>query len=184
MQNYKREYTLFSLCGLNCGLCPMHYLAKASNSCPGCGGEGFQKCAIVSCAQRHGGIEFCYLCNEYPCQKYDKIDAFDSFILPKNQLKDFEKVKEIGLVAYQAELNEKMTILQHLLNNYNDGRKKTLFCTAINLLELKDVKEVMKQIAYETKTDDPIKENAVVAVRLFQAMADNRNVVLRLNRKR
>jgi hypothetical protein len=34
MKDFKRLYPLFSLCGLNCGLCPMHL----DNYCPGCGG--------------------------------------------------------------------------------------------------------------------------------------------------
>lgn len=34
MKGFKRQNQLFSLCGLNCGLCPM-FLNK---NCPGCGG--------------------------------------------------------------------------------------------------------------------------------------------------
>ena len=30
MKNYQREYPLFSLCGLNCALCPMHLNAPAA----------------------------------------------------------------------------------------------------------------------------------------------------------
>lgn len=184
LKSYQREYTLFSLCGLNCGLCPMHHIDKPSSRCPGCGGEGFQKCQIVACAQNRGGIEYCYLCEKYPCQKYDGIDAFDSFISHRNQLKDFEKAKTIGIDAYQAELKEKTEILQELLKNYNDGRKKTFFCTAVNLLELRDIKDVMKQITDEIKANDPIKEKAGIAVRLFQTMADKRNIMLKLNKKK
>jgi len=131
MKEFKRCYTLFSLCGLNCGLCSMHL----DNYCPGCGGgAGNQPCAIARCSQQHGGIEFCYLCYEYPCEKYDDIDAFDSFITHRNQLKDFKKVKKIGIETYQSELDEKIKILKYLLVNYNDGRRKSFFCIAINLL--------------------------------------------------
>jgi len=38
--------------------------------------------------------------------------------------KDFEKVKTIGLEAYQRELEEKIDILHYILDNYNDGRRK------------------------------------------------------------
>lgn len=47
MKNFKRNYPLFSLCGLNCGLCPMHL----NNYCPGCGGgAGNQPCTIARCS--------------------------------------------------------------------------------------------------------------------------------------
>jgi len=181
MKEFKRCYTLFSLCGLNCGLCSMHL----DNYCPGCGGgAGNQPCAIARCSQQHGGIEFCYLCYEYPCEKYDDIDAFDSFITHRNQLKDFKKVKKIGIETYQSELDEKIKILKYLLVNYNDGRRKSFFCIAINLLELQDVKFIVKQVVSETVSDilTP-KEKATLAANLFQDMAKKRKIVLKLNKK-
>lgn len=181
MKNYQREYPLFSLCGLNCGLCPMRF----NHYCPGCGGgAGNQPCAIIRCSQQHGGIEYCYLCDEYPCGKYNGIDAFDSFITHRNQLKDFKRVREIGIDAYQAELAEKIEILEFLLENYNDGRRKSFFCIAVNLLELQDVKSVVEQIVPETKSGNlNLKEKAALAVNLFQTMAAKRNIVLKLNKK-
>lgn len=111
------------------------------NYCPGCGGgTGNQPCAIARCSQQRGGIEYCYLCDEYPCKKYEGIDEFDSFITHRNQLKDFEKVKNIGIDLYQSELAEKIEILKCLFANYNDGRRKSFFCIAVNLLELQDVR--------------------------------------------
>jgi len=184
MKDYQRQYPLFSLCGLNCGLCPNHYTNGASR-CSGCGGEAFfnPSCAIVACSGCHGGIEYCYLCEEYPCKRYDGADAYDSFITHRNQLKDNDKVKNIGIAAYQTELNGKVSILQGLLENYNDGRRKNFFCLAINLLELRDIKDVMKQIEAEINLDNPLKERAVTAVRLFQAMAKKRNITLKLRKK-
>ena len=77
-----------------------------------------------------------------------------------------------------------MEILQTLLESYNDGRRKNFFCIAVNLLELQDVKNVMEQINDETEPDDPIKERSATAVRLFQAMADKRNITLKLRKKK
>lgn len=154
------------------------------NYCPGCGGgPGNQPCAIARCSQQHGEIEYCYLCDKYPCEKYDGIDLFDSFITHRHQLKDFEKVRKIGLERYQSELDEKMEILKFLLENYNDGRRKSLFCVAVNLLELQDLKTVVNEIKERAKPDSPIKEKAALAAETFQAMASERNVVLKLNKK-
>ena len=47
MKDFVRSDLLFALCGLNCGLCPMHL----SGHCPGCGGgEGNQSCKIAGCS--------------------------------------------------------------------------------------------------------------------------------------
>lgn len=180
MKDFKREYTLFSLCGLNCGLCPMHL----DNYCPGCGGgNGNQPCAIARCSRQHGGLEYCYLCSEYPCGKYDNIDAFDSFITHRNQLKDFEKVKKIGMDAYQFELYEKIEILKYLLANCNDGRRKSFFCLAVNLLELRDIKTLIEQIKNKIESGNlTLKEKAEFAASLFKAVAEIKNIVLKLNR--
>jgi hypothetical protein len=129
-------------------------------------------------------MEYCYLCDEYPCEKYDGIDAFDSFITHRNQLKDVKKAREIGMDAYQAELAEKMEILKYLLANYNDGRRKSFFCLAVNLLELPDLKLVIDQIASETGSDElTLKDKAKLAASLFNTLAEKRNIVLKLNRK-
>ena len=91
MKGFKRQNQLFSLCGLNCGLCPM-FLNK---NCPGCGGgEGNQACKIARCSMEHGGVEYCFQCSGYPCEKYNHIDDFDSFITHRRQKADLEKARK------------------------------------------------------------------------------------------
>ena len=181
MKNYRRSYPLFSLCGLNCGLCPVHLMDKG---CPGCGGgDGHQSCAIVKCSLQHGTPEFCYECASFPCERYQGITDYDSFISHKNMLVDLDKAQAIGQKAYRSILDEKIAILQHLLLHYNDGRKKTFFSTAVNLLELEDVKEVMAKLSSQNTDCNSLKENAALAVSLFQEAAARRGVVLKLRKK-
>ena len=80
MKGFKRENQLLSLCGLNCGLCPMFL----GNHCGGCG-NGNQSCKIARCSIEHGGIEYCFECSEYQCETYQHIDEFDSFITHRRQ---------------------------------------------------------------------------------------------------
>ena len=186
MAEYKvRKYPLFSACGLNCGLCPRYY-TEGSSRCPGCGGEGFLEthcsCSIIPCCERKG-IEYCFDCDEFPCKRYDGADLYDSFVTHKNQFIDMEKAKQIGIEAYVAELNEKVCILEELLDGYNDGRRKNLYCIAVNLLELQDVKTVIEQIRDKTKTENLLKAKSAVAVRLFEEMAELRKISLKLRKK-
>ncbi len=179
MKNFIREDQLFSLCGLNCGLCSMHL----GGHCPGCGGgAGNQPCKIAKCSLEHGKIAYCNQCESFPCEKYSGEDEYDSFITYRNRYRDFEKLKKIGVKAYQEEQREKAAILKELLENYNDGRKKTFFCLAVNLLELNDLRKVMGQI----KEDAPelsVKEKAARMAGLFQEAAAQKGISIKLRKR-
>lgn len=132
----------------------------------------------------HGQIEYCFQCSSFPCQNYEHISDFDSFITHQNQISDIEKFRHIGRSAYIDEQVEKRRILDYLLSNFNDGRKKTLFCVAVNLLEVVELQEVVRQI--ETDRDFygmGIKEKSSLAAKRLQDMAARRNISLKLRKK-
>ena len=164
MKDFVREHPLFSLCGLNCGLCTMHL----GGHCPGCGGgEGNQSCAIARCSQQHGGVAYCWQCGEFPCRR-----------------RDIERARRIGEAAYLAELDEKIRILQFLLDGFNDGRKKSFYCAAMCFLDLEEIRTVMAELTAREDVDGmERKERAAVAADLFRRMAAQRGVELKLRRK-
>ncbi len=180
MKNFTRSDLLFSLCGLNCGLCPM----QLGGHCPGCGGgEGNQSCKIARCSLQHGKPEYCSQCLEFPCGTYENIDVLDSFVTHRNQKRDLKKQQKIGVEAYRAEQEEKIHILEWLLQNCNDGRKKTFFCVALNLLELENVRIVMRQIKSAGKFGElSLKEKAAYAAGQFQKAADEQGILLKLRK--
>jgi hypothetical protein len=57
-----------------------------------------------------------------------------------------------------------------------------IHCLALNLLDLHDVKSVTARLSDETKPDMPIKERAAIATRLFEEMATQRNISLKLQK--
>ena len=182
MKGFNRQNKLFSLCGLNCGLCPMFL----NQYCPGCGGgEGNQSCKIARCSMEHDSVQYCFQCSEYPCEKYDHIDDFDSFITHRNRKSDMEKAKCLGIDAYNAEQAEKANILEVLLSNYNDGRKKTLFCVAVNLLELQELQTVLKEIDRKPDMETlTLKEKSAFVAGLLQDAAAAKNIDLKLHKKK
>lgn len=180
MKNFQRKNLLFSLCGLNCGLCPMNL----NQYCPGCGGgEGNQSCPLAKCSMQHGNIEYCFQCGNYPCEKYEGADASDSFITHRNQKQDMKKFQEYGMERYSAEQRRKQILLHRLLETCNDGRKKTLFCTAVNLLELNDLERILSELD-ELAPDLTVKERAARAARFLQAAAEEKQIPLKLRRKK
>ena len=181
MKGFVREDTRFSLCGLNCCLCPM----RLGGYCPGCGGgAGNQSCAIARCSLEHGGVPFCWDCPEYPCSRYEGFDDGDSFVPHRNRQQDIARAQEVGLEAYLARLEEKRAILDALLAIYNDGRRKTLFNTAVYLLPLEDLQSVMAALGNRTELGgQPSKERALAAVELLHQAADRRKISLKLQKK-
>lgn len=180
MKGFQRKNQLFSLCGLNCGLCPM----RLGNYCGGCG-NGNQSCKIAKCSLEHGEIEYCYECKQYPCAKYQHIDEYDSIITSRHRKADLEKAQRIGIEQYNLEQREKMQILSHLLSNYNDGRRKSFFCVAVNLLELSELREAMEQIQSNDEISSlPLKEQCLSVAEVFQKLAARRNIELKLIKKK
>ncbi len=69
------------------------------------------------------------------------------------------------------------------MDNFNDGRHKSFFCVAVNLLDLQDIKSVIKNIGTETTPDLTVKEKSAVAAKLFQTLADQKEISLKLRKK-
>jgi len=180
MKNFNRKNTKFSLCGLNCALCVMYI----GEYCPGCGGgEGNQACRIARCSLDKS-VEFCYLCNMYPCEKYDGIERYDSFITHRNQMKDMEKARIMGIANYSLMLEQKEKMLRYLSQNYDEGRSKSFYCLAVNLMDIEDMKQVIEN--FENSQDFDIlsvKQKAYMLKEMFKKAAYDKGIILKLNKK-
>lgn len=181
MKDFSREDLPFSLCGLNCSLCPM----RLGGYCPGCGGgPGNQSCAIAKCSLQYDRVEYCFLWPSFPCEKYDHAEDYDSFITHQRQLKDIKRAREIGVEAYSRELIRKSEILLTLLAEYNDGRRKTFYCVAINLTPLQQIEKIVEQAANNSSLHAlSLREKAAFMVSLFQDYASQEGLVLKLRKK-
>lgn len=180
MKGFTRTDLWFSLCGLNCGLCPM----LLGGHCGGCG-NGNQSCKIARCSmEQPERVEYCYQCGKFPCEKYEGMDEYDSFITHRNRLSDLKRAEEMGPDAYCREQEERRDILDRLLDQYNDGRHKTLYCLGTNLLPLKGLRDILERL----ETDPALakaspKERAQTAAGLFQRAAEECKIELKLRKK-
>lgn len=181
MKGFTRAETRFSLCGLNCALCSM----RQGGYCPGCGGgAGNQSCAIARCSIQHGGISFCWECPEYPCPRYDGFDDGDSFVPHRSRQQDIVQALEMGLDAYLTQLEEKNAILEVLLSSYNDGRRKTLFHTAVYLLPLEDLRMILAELSsLPEMAACSMLDRARAAAERLQKAANRRGISLKKGKK-
>ena len=179
MKGFVRNNQYLSLCGLNCKLCPMNL----TGHCSGCGVDN-QSCKIARCSIEHKKIEYCFQCGSFPCDKYAHIDDFDSFITHQNQMNDMGKAQQIGIPAYNAEQEEKRKILDFLLASYNDGRRKNLFCIAVNLLEIGEIENILQAVKSDKEFQGlSKKEQASIIAKQLQDIAANKGIALKLRKK-
>lgn len=181
MQAYKRTTPDFSLCGLNCSLCP-RYNTDGRSRCPGCGGPDFNlkhpACAVIGCSRKHGNVEYCFACENYPCERYERTGDKDSFISYRNVLEDNEKAKA-DLKDFLINLEKKKICLEYFLKSCDDGRSKDFFCLAVNLLPAEDVEEILEIAKTEERRRKP--ETKMIK-RLFYERAGVRGVELVLRK--
>ena len=120
--------------------------------------------------------------SSYPCARYDEFDAADSFVPHSRRAADLDRARELGLDAYIDELRAKRAIMDKLLADYNDGRRKSFYCAAVYLLPLEDLQSAMTVL--EGQPECFVKERAAVAVNLLQETADDHGVPLKLKKKK
>jgi hypothetical protein len=183
MQQYIRRNPEFSLCGLNCVLCP-RLNTTGSSKCPGCGGPDFYikhpSCKVINCSKKNGEIEYCFECKKYPCERYNKIGKYDSFITYMNVISDIERAKE-DIEGYLKILNIKKEYLDYFLEKFNDGRSKGFYCTAINILPVEEVEDIVK-IAKRKEGIEDIKRKAKEVRDLFKETAKKNNLKFELRK--
>lgn len=179
MKTFKRQDNLFSLCGLNCSLCPL-FIRK---NCPGCraGSPCAAVCEFAPCSVEHGNLTYCFECEEYPCPKYDGVDEHDSMISHKNQKTDMIKAKSMGIEKYHEEQLAKKEILDRILKEYDNGRRDVFFCLAVNLLDLEDLRTIM-EMADESTREMGLDDKSDYMKQLLIECGQKRNIELILRR--
>ncbi len=99
-------------------------------------------------------------------------------------MRDLERAKKIGIAAYNEELDKKKEIFEKLLKEYNDGRKKTFYCVAVNLLDLEELEDAMRMVEeFDTSHTLTVKEKAEQIKSVFEDLAQQKNIVLKLRKK-
>ncbi|MCR5630102.1 DUF3795 domain-containing protein [Eubacterium sp.] len=164
LDNFNRTDDLLSLCGLNCGLCGY----RLQGGCNGCFKDSScaAVCQMAPCSVRHGNLQYCFECPEYPCRLYDGFDSYDTLVLHRNQRRDMQKAKEIGMEAYHSEQREKKEILNQLLECYDDGSKAAFFCLAVNRVEVEVLQKIMTHLD-EQCSDLSMSEKANMAAAML-----------------
>ena len=134
-------------------------------------------CPFAPCSVEHGDVDYCFECEEYPCKHYDGVDKKDSLITHLNQLKYIEKAKKIGIRRYHEEQLIKIDILKEFLEKYDNGHRDVFFCLAVNLMDIDDLNNVLKQANALT-----VNEKSDSVKQMLIDSASKKGIVLKLRK--
>ncbi len=148
MASPSKKHPTLGCCGLDCGLCPRYY-TKGDSRCPGCNGPDFSQkhpsCSILTCCYKKQGLECCGECKQFPCDKIKPWASGDSFISHKVCLENLGWIQQHGIDAFVANQQQRIELLRRMIDGFDDGRSKNLFCLAAALLPPNDVEGAIKE---------------------------------------
>ncbi|MFX1464556.1 MAG: DUF3795 domain-containing protein [Promethearchaeota archaeon] len=185
-----KKYPTIACCGLDCGLCPTYY-TQGPSKCPGCCGPDFfnkhPSCSIITCCVKTNNFETCAECDEFPCSKIDKWDRCDSFISHRVSLSNLRLIKQNGLNLFIEQQEKRIKMLEKMLENFNEGRSKSFYCSATALLPISDLKYALEEsenkINKEKIDSKNLKANSKILKAILNNIAEGQQVELKLRRK-
>ena len=149
-----RTYPTIGVCGLDCGLCPKYY-TEGPSRCPGCGGPGFltkhPSCSFITCVKKKG-LEVCGQCSEFPCAKfktdewYRQADKKLAYPPCRNIFPNLKFIKEEGIKRFIKLQERRISLLETMIKDYDDGRTKSFFCRAAAMLDPEAVNSALNQV--------------------------------------
>ena len=186
-----KKYPIVGACGLNCGLCPRYYTEGISR-CPGCCGPDFWNvypggCGFITCCVKQRGLETCAQCADWEtCERLTRnlaaAEHSDSFISYRPLAGNLAFIRENGIEEFVRVEMEKQRLLRYLLDNYNEGRSKSFYCTSYQLIPPEKLREALTEAEAEMTADTDIKEKAKLVRAAINKLADKLGIDLKLRK--
>lgn len=154
------RYPLIGTCGLSCRLCPRHH-TEGTSRCPGCRSPERRAagCPFLTCAVKKRQLAFCWDCPDSgDCGRWqahrDAGTRQDSFISYQSLEEDIAWVRDHGIGAFDARQAGRAELLAEMLEGFNDGRSKQLYCTAASVLAPETLRQALEEARRETDGGD------------------------------
>ncbi len=185
-----KKYPIVGACGLNCGLCP-RYHTEGPSRCPGCGGPDFgQKhpsCGFITCCVKQRKLETCAQCTDWAdCERLARVleaaKSHDSFISYRPVPANLGFIRESGIEEFARQEIEKQEFLEYLIDNYDEGRSKSFYCTACQLLPLDKLREALAEAEAEMPEVADVKEKARLVRAAINKLAGSMKIDLKLRK--
>ena len=184
----KRMYSDVGACGLDCVLCPRYY-TEGKSKCDGCGSAysyAAVGCKIFRCCVKEKKFETCAECNDFLCSKFEGADDYDSFITHRKMVSNLKFIKKHGIKEFLNEQKKRQKLLEQMLEQFNEGRSRTLYCVAATLLPIKDLKKSLdfakKKVKEKGVKDSDLRSKAKILKEILNELALKERIDLKLRK--
>jgi len=186
----QKKYPIIGVCGLDCGLCP-RYHTEGQSKCPGCCGPDFWEkhpsCGFITCCVKKKELETCAQCTDLAnCERIAKvIDSakhLDSFISYQPVPGNLDFIRKNGIEEFAKLELQKQELLLYLLDNFDDGRSKSFYCTSCQVLPIDKLKDTLANVEKDIPQNMGIKEKAKLVKEAISKLAKTMQIDLRLRR--
>jgi len=181
------KYPEVGACGLSCRLCPM-YNTEAESRCFGCKSVTRMSvgCPFITCAVKKKGIEFCWDCKESKtCEKWRKhreaSKTSDSFKCYQKLEDDILFIQQKGINEFENIQKVREHLLKEMLRYFNEGRSKSYYCIAATMLDIEELKEVLKRAKKESDGLN-IKSKSKILHSIIDDLAGKKEYYLKLRK--
>ena len=106
----------------------------------------------------------------------------DSFLSHKPVAANFAFIQKNGIEEFARLEMEKQKFLRHLIDNYDEGRSKSFYCTSCQLMPLARLKEALADAETKITADAGIKEKAKTVREVISTLADTLQIDLKLRK--
>ncbi|OGO06739.1 MAG: hypothetical protein A2Z76_04425 [Chloroflexi bacterium RBG_13_56_8b] len=185
-----KKYPIVGACGLNCGLCPRYY-TEGTSRCPGCCGPDFWQrhpsCGFITCCVKQRKLESCAQCVDWVrCDRVAKVldgaKSHDSFLSYRPLADNFAFIQKNGIEEFVRWEMEKQEFLRHLINDYDEGRSKSFYCTSCQLVPLDRLREALEDAEAKMTAGTDIKEKAKLVRAAISNVANSLYIDLKLRK--
>ena len=144
-------------------------------------------CGFITCCVKKKGLETCAECADFDdCERVAKLlgsaKQKDSFISHRPIEANLLFIRERGIEEFTRLEMEKLEFLKYLLNNYDEGRSKSFYCTSCQLVPLGRLKEALREAEAGISQDTSLKERAKTLRALIGNMAESLGIDLKLRK--
>ncbi len=181
------KFPEIGICGLSCRLCPNFHTVGISR-CGGCKSviRMSAGCPFITCAIKKKNLEYCGLCDEKDtCEKWTNHREFsqkhDTFVCYQKLEENISFIDKYGLVVFENTQKIKETILQSMLDNFNEGRSKRYYCTTATVMMINELRIALYQAQKESQGMN-IKEKSKVLHSILDKIATKENYNLKLRK--
>jgi hypothetical protein len=137
------------------------------------------------------GLEVCSQCNEFPCKKFeswrDRDNIPSSYPPDRAAHSNHKFIKEYGLEEFLKQQAMRMRTLEKMLREFNDGRAKSFYCIAANLLPIGDLQasidSAQQRIGAEKVELHNVKTKSMILRRFLTDFALKKGIELELRKK-